>query len=248
MPARFFAPAVKAGPSGAALNRLVDAVGRSRGAPFFARYGLGDLAELRRLSQHRWWLDGNLSSSVERLLAGGVAGIGHRGQFDTDCLATLQVAILLAVALDAHLGDVERLIERKVVRLGPVRPGVPTAVAEASTRGIGIGEMVAAAMIGEPRFPVRALQRPAYRWAAKLTTSSCRLGIRIPVLQDCLTAQITREDISIEGVDRARKARIWELMSGRGENAGQLYAAMEKFTASWLRSVVPGEGWFSRWR
>jgi hypothetical protein len=175
-----------------------------------------------------------------------VAGIGHRGQFDTDCLATLQVAILLAVALDAHLGDVERLIERKVVRLGPVRPGVPTAVAEASTRGIGIGRLAAAAMIGEPRFPVRALQRPAYRWAAKLTTLP--VGDPIPVLQDCLTAQITREDISIEGVDRAAKARIWELMSGRGENAGQLYAAMEKFTASWLRSVVPGEGWFSRWR
>lgn len=246
MPVRFFAPAVKAGPSGAALDRLVDAVGRSRGAAFFARYGLGDLAELRRLSQHRWWLDGNLPSSVERLLAGGVAGIGHRGQFDTDCLATLQVAILLAVALDAHLGDVERLIERKVVRLGPVRPGVPTAVAEASTRGIGIGRLAAAAMIGEPRFPVRALQRPAYRWAAKLTTPTG--GDPIPVLRDCLTAQIARQDITVEQVDRAAKARIWELMSGRGENAGQVYAAMDKFTAAWLRSIVPGEGWFSRWR
>ena len=246
MPIGFFGPAVKAGPAGGALNRLVDAVGRSRRTAFLARYGLGDLAELRRLSQRRWWLDSDLPSSIERLLAGGVAGLAYRGDLDADSVATLQVAILVAVALGGHLDEVEQLIDRKVVRLGLVRPGVADAVAEANTRGVGIGKLAAAAMIADPRFPGRSLQRPAYRWADQLTV--LRDLRPMPVLHYCLTAQMARDEISIEQVDRAAKGRIWELMSGRGESGAQMYASTEKFTASWLRSVVPGEGWLRRWR
>ena len=244
LPLSFFGPAIKSAEDGTDVDWLDDTLSVRGGPEYIRRYGLADLLDLRRLSDRQVWSGSDLGRTLDRLLTGGVAGLAYPSvPFDPVTAAMLQTAILIASALSIHDAEIERLIADRSFRPGPAAPGVLAALDDAVGRELTAAHLAVAVMIGEQRFPEENLRSPANRWAARVTV--IRHGEKMPVLQACLLDQVQVADLTGSALHGPVRHRLAEVRRKQGVD-WQMYVMTEKYALGWLKSQLPGDGWFTR--
>lgn len=253
IPTRHLAPTFKSAPWDRQLDELTRAVLSTRFRSWDRQITAADaelaLVKMRHVGSDAWWQKSGvgLTSSVQQVLAGGVAGLSFPDvEFSPDAYDMLHVAYAIAVVVGTNRVEVSQL--RDVV-VGDGRTDVSENAHRMMLEGLKnvtkLHQLTLAYLLGEPKYPGPS-QGPTYRWLEQLKIT--RDGVRMPVLASCLRDYLAVSAIPQEVLTGQVIQRLTPMIRRSDNNTDRVVRACERFVQTKIRDLYPSEGLIQRLR